>query len=118
MFTSPSVFRWHGRFPNGASLRSRRAVAGLRLESEACGADLNLYVGVTAIRAAGPAQEADIALQIERGTVFLKYRLKQIARDLNQNEKGAKTPEILGNIALVIVALVAIWAGLSALGIL
>ncbi|MDH3249333.1 MAG: hypothetical protein OEQ47_10245 [Acidimicrobiia bacterium] len=36
---------------------------------------------------------------------------------LNADERGLNTAELLGNAALAIVALVAIWAGLQALGI-
>lgn len=38
-------------------------------------------------------------------------------RELNADERGLNTAELLGNAALAIVALVAIWAGLQALGI-
>ncbi len=38
-------------------------------------------------------------------------------RELNADERGLNTAELLGNAALAIVALVAIWAGLQALGV-
>lgn len=38
-------------------------------------------------------------------------------RGLHEDERGLNTAELLGNAALAIVALVAIWAALEALGI-
>lgn len=38
-------------------------------------------------------------------------------KQLHADERGLNTAELLGNAALAIVALVAIWAGLQALGI-
>ena len=44
-------------------------------------------------------------------------RLRVFVRDAHTDERGLNTAELLGNAALAIVALVAIWAGLQALGI-
>lgn len=44
-------------------------------------------------------------------------RLAEFVRDAHADERGLNTAELLGNAALAIVALVAIWAGLQALGI-
>jgi hypothetical protein len=44
-------------------------------------------------------------------------RALALVRELHRDERGLNTAELLGNAALAIVALVAIWAGLQALGI-
>lgn len=44
------------------------------------------------------------------------HRKALVAR-LRDDERGLNTAELLGNAALAIVALIAIWAGLQALGI-
>ena len=44
-------------------------------------------------------------------------RALAFVEQLNADERGLNTAELLGNAALAIVALVAIWAGLQALGI-
>ncbi len=44
-------------------------------------------------------------------------RLIAFLREAHADERGLNTAELLGNAALAIVALVAIWAGLQALGI-
>jgi hypothetical protein len=44
------------------------------------------------------------------------YRERVIGR-IRTDERGLNTAELLGNAALAIVALIAIWAGLQALGI-
>jgi hypothetical protein len=44
-------------------------------------------------------------------------RALALIKELNADERGLNTAELLGNAALAIVALVAIWAGLQALGI-
>ncbi len=45
------------------------------------------------------------------------HRALEFIEELNDDERGLNTAELLGNAALAIVALVAIWAGLQALGI-
>jgi hypothetical protein len=45
------------------------------------------------------------------------HRVTQFVKRLHADERGLNTAELLGNAALAIVALVAIWAGLQALGI-
>ena len=49
-------------------------------------------------------------------TTLIKRALAFI-EELHADERGLNTAELLGNAALAIVALVAIWAGLQALGI-
>jgi hypothetical protein len=49
-------------------------------------------------------------------SVFLR-RLCAGVRSLHADERGLNTAELLGNAALAIVALVAIWAALQALGL-
>ena len=44
-------------------------------------------------------------------------RILSFLREAHADERGLNTAELLGNAALAIVALVAIWAGLQALGI-
>ncbi len=44
-------------------------------------------------------------------------RVLEFIKDVHTDERGLNTAELLGNAALAIVALVAIWAGLQALGI-
>lgn len=44
-------------------------------------------------------------------------RGKAVLERLKTDERGLNTAELLGNAALAIVALIAIWAGLQALGI-
>jgi hypothetical protein len=51
----------------------------------------------------------DMKTHITRVLVFI--------RRAHADERGLNTAELLGNAALAIVALVAIWAGLQALGI-
>lgn len=46
----------------------------------------------------------------------IMHRKALVAR-LRDDERGLNTAELLGNAALAIVALIAIWAGLQALGI-
>lgn len=46
----------------------------------------------------------------------IMHRDALVAR-LRDDERGLNTAELLGNAALAIVALIAIWAGLQALGI-
>ncbi len=43
--------------------------------------------------------------------------MRAYVADLHEGEDGFSTAELLGNAALGIVALVAIWAGLSAIGV-
>lgn len=45
------------------------------------------------------------------------HRAMAVIKRLHADERGLNTAELLGNAALAIVALVAIWAGLQALGI-
>ncbi len=45
------------------------------------------------------------------------HRVVSAVKGLHSDERGLNTAELLGNAALAIVALVAIWAGLQALGI-
>lgn len=45
------------------------------------------------------------------------HRALRLVGRLHADERGLNTAELLGNAALAIVALVAIWAGLQALGI-
>lgn len=45
------------------------------------------------------------------------HRGVAVIKRLHADERGLNTAELLGNAALAIVALVAIWAGLQALGI-
>ncbi len=47
----------------------------------------------------------------------LTQRALAFIKELHADERGLNTAELLGNAALAIVALVAIWAGLQALGI-
>ena len=44
-------------------------------------------------------------------------RMRQVVLALHRDERGLNTAELLGNAALAIVALVAIWAALQALGL-
>lgn len=44
-------------------------------------------------------------------------RMRQAVLALHRDERGLNTAELLGNAALAIVALVAIWAALQALGL-
>lgn len=44
-------------------------------------------------------------------------QLMMFMKEVNADERGLNTAELLGNAALAIVALVAIWAGLQALGV-
>ncbi len=41
----------------------------------------------------------------------------RILRDLDRDERGLNTAELLGNAALAIIALLAIWAALEAAGV-
>ena len=47
----------------------------------------------------------------------MTQRGKAVLERLKTDERGLNTAELLGNAALAIVALIAIWAGLQALGI-
>lgn len=44
-------------------------------------------------------------------------RLAEILGELHRDERGLNTAELLGNAALAIVALIAIWAALRTLGL-
>ncbi len=49
--------------------------------------------------------------------MILVGSLEATVRRIRRDERGLNTAELLGNAALAIVALVAIWAALQALGI-
>ena len=56
---------------------------------------------------------------IRKGTKMRSkiHRVVSVVKRLHNDERGLNTAELLGNAALAIVALVAIWAGLQELGI-
>ncbi len=43
--------------------------------------------------------------------------LRQLMREMREDERGLNTAELMGNAALAIAALVVIWGALSALGV-
>lgn len=47
----------------------------------------------------------------------MMQRLRGLARDLADDDRGLNTAELMGNAALAIAALVVIWAALQALGV-
>ena len=48
---------------------------------------------------------------------MIREQIGGALRRLHEDERGLNTAELLGNAALAIVALVAIWAALQALGV-